>query len=329
KKKLYGLFAAVIIITALFGCANEKSALASSVKNEAVSLVNWYVTYAKAASLAALDTVETDEWSDTDVISKGNILVVGYAKYFGIKGDYDGFAEKLGNTLNDYFPDEAALNAGGVGVLATTANALRLIGKNAESFNGKNILAAASYENTNSFSNTAYAAMLEALNGKDAPSGATKSTDSIITAIIADQADDGSWGYEYEGYVADNDMTAMIISGLGKYAVRTGVQAAIDKAVTYLAGRLNAEGMLSGWSGVSSSASTAVLLSALSSAKIDFTKDERFLHDGKNLFALIVDSFKQADGGYIDGAEADAADTVSAQNVLKAFYDAHAYLTAK
>ena len=66
---------------------------------------------------------------------------------------------------------------------------------------------------------------------------------AIITAVLANQKDDGSWN-EWDDSI---QTTSNMIAGLAFYQDREDVSAAIDKAVTYLSGVQKEDGRLLWW----------------------------------------------------------------------------------
>lgn len=97
--------------------------------------------------------------------------------------------------------------------------------------------------------------------------------DEIINKILSMQFSDGGWGLMQN---SDVDVTAMTIQALARYYKHSDVKTAIDKALDYLSKRQQTDGDFKSY-GTPNAESTAQVLLALSTMKINCNTDSRFI----------------------------------------------------
>lgn len=126
------------------------------------------------------------------------------------------------------------------------------------------------------------------------PADALWTRERLIAAILELQSKDGGIPLTAGG-TDDVDLTAMAVTALSAHTSQAAVQAALDKAVTWLSGQQLENG---GYkvSGTENSESTAQVIIALSTAGIG-PGDARFVKAKGGLLSHLA-SFRQADGSY-------------------------------
>ena len=98
--------------------------------------------------------------------------------------------------------------------------------------------------------------------------------DALVSALLASQQADGSWN-EY-GTI---DTTASVLAALSFYIGDEAVDAAIERAVTYLGGQMKADGTFDDGYGANAN-STAIVLVGLAAVGVDPAADSRFVQNG-------------------------------------------------
>ncbi|WP_052380393.1 S-layer homology domain-containing protein [Paenibacillus camerounensis] len=130
------------------------------------------------------------------------------------------------------------------------------------------------------------------------PANALWTRERLITSILELQSKDGGFPLTAGG-TDDVDLTAMAVTALSAHTGQSAVQAAIDKAVTWLSQQQLENGGYKA-SGTENSESTAQVIIALSSAGIG-PGDVRFVKAKGGLLTHLA-SFRQADGSYAHAA---------------------------
>lgn len=163
---------------------------------------------------------------------------------------------------------------------ARTALALTACGVNAADFAGYNLIAPlGNYEKTarQGTNGLVYALLALDCGGYELPEGATTTREKLVAGLLAAELKDGGW--TYSGTAADTDLSAMAIQALAPYyAQNADVRAAVDRALTILSKRQQADGGYVSW-GSACSESPAQVLLALCCLGIDPAKDARFVKE--------------------------------------------------
>ena len=159
-------------------------------------------------------------------------------------------------------------------------------------------------KNLETYSSSAWVApyTLMALNQGDY--GTDELEQTIITSVLANQAEDGSWS-EWGDSI---QTTANMIAGLSfYYDSNETVKTAVDKAVTFLSAAQKADGTYDAYGSGSDANTAAMVVIALSALDIDPNTDERFIK-GENSALDGLLSFALADNsafGYTDNTSAN------------------------
>ena len=159
------------------------------------------------------------------------------------------------------------------------------------------------------------------------PQAQTQATrDMYIAEILRRQTPDGGWNLTAgaggapvkQGERGDADLTGMALQALAKYRGKPEVDAAIDKAISFLSDRQDkAGGYATSYSAGSSALESAVqALVALCELGIP-ADDKRFVKSGKTLVDSIL-SFKNSDGSFRHSVDGSGRDQMSTEQALYA-----------
>lgn len=122
----------------------------------------------------------------------------------------------------------------------------------------------------------------------------TNSVSQVKTTILNMQKSDGGWSVW--GNSGDVDVTAMVLQALAPYYSEPSVRSAVDRALSLLSSRQNANGSFSSM-GKENCESTAQVITALSNLKIDCLNDSRFQKNGKTPLDALK-HFRLSNGGF-------------------------------
>ena len=174
------------------------------------------------------------------------------------------------------------------------ALALTSVGQDAADFCGYDLLKALGDTAwTTSQGNNASAFALLAYNaaGYDATN-----TDALIQSLLDNQNKDGGWAIT--SGKSDSDTTAMVVQALAPYYSRPEVKPAVDKAMSLLAGYVNAQGQISAGGYSPSVENTAQVIVALTEMGIDPVEDIRFIRNGRTLLDGLISFYVEDAGGF-------------------------------
>jgi len=156
---------------------------------------------------------------------------------------------------------------------ATAVIVLKTCGVNVRSFDGKDLLKAfkdPGCVETGYASNTAY--IMVAIDKAGAASEYRETMDAAVEYMENQQGNDGSFGYDYGGYVPDIDTTGMVLEGLASYqsgAWKASASTAVKKAVRWIKTQKPGEtGLYEAWGSVNA-ATTAVVTIGLAANGIN------------------------------------------------------------
>lgn len=109
--------------------------------------------------------------------------------------------------------------------------------------------------------------------------------DDYLNYILSEEKSDGGWALS--GTSADPDITMMAVQALSKYTYLPEVNDAVERALTVMSSKQNAQGGYSSWGSVNAESISQVIC-GLTMLGIDPTTDERFIKNGNTL----VDALK-------------------------------------
>lgn len=140
----------------------------------------------------------------------------------------------------------------------------------------------------------------------------TAAVPAMIQYLLSMQNPSGAWKINNDNPADNVDATAMVLTALAPHKRETGVQDAIDKALTYL----------EGLTGYGNACTDAQLVTAYSALGIDCT-DARYARGGKNPLTSLL-SYQTASGGFsLDSTASNAR--VSPRPTEQAAYALVAY----
>lgn len=140
----------------------------------------------------------------------------------------------------------------------------------------------------------------------------TAAVPAMIQYLLSMQNPSGAWKINDKNPADNVDATAMVLTALAPHKSETGVQAAIDKALTYL----------EGLTGYGNACTDAQLVTAYSALGIDCT-DAKYARGGKNPLTSLL-SYQTASGGFsLDSTASNAR--VSPRPTEQAAYALVAY----
>lgn len=202
--------------------------------------------------------------------------------------------------------------------VARVALALAVMGKDITNVDGVNI-AELLYNNTrlsDGSNELAYALLaLDSVN-VEIPNSAVWSRDSIIEGILNFQLENGGFGLN-DTETADIDMTAICLQALTPY--QDIVKTATENGVVYLKETISAEFNYS-----NNSNTTAQVLLALASLKIDVTDADNGFGDCVSNIITALEGYNNADGdGYVYDGIVNAMATVQVMQAYDGYKKAH------
>lgn len=119
------------------------------------------------------------------------------------------------------------------------------------------------------------------------------SREKLIEHILSKEVKGGGWSMSG---AADTDVTAMAIQALAPYyKTNSAVKAAVDRGLTILSNKQEADGGFGTW-GTSTSESCSQVIVALSAMGIDANADKRFVKNGKSALQGLLGYFVSTGG---------------------------------
>jgi prenyltransferase beta subunit len=161
--------------------------------------------------------------------------------------------------------------------------------------------------------------------GYEVPKDAYYNREDLIKEILKRQQKNGGFSLEGEEGETDPDITAMVLQALAPYyeedtlykfenvdgdVEKVSVKQAVDHALITLSKLQKPDGDYASW-GTENVESTAQVLIALCSLKIDYSTDKRFIKNGNNLLDGIM-KYRMEDGGFTHSFQYDE-DNLSAR----------------
>lgn len=136
------------------------------------------------------------------------------------------------------------------------------------------------------------------------------SVTEVKNKVLSLQLNDGGWAVT--GTNGDVDVTAMAVQSLAPYYKKdTKIKNALDKALSFLSSRQQADGDFASY-GVNNCESTAQVIIALSSLGIDLTSDGRFIKNNKTLFDGL-ELYRLKSGGFCHKQGGEVNETATSQ----------------
>lgn len=203
--------------------------------------------------------------------------------------------------------------------LAKYVLTLRAAGADPTSFNQVNLVNRL-YQQTNVGLTglNGYIFTLYALDSADytPPANAAVNKTALVASILSAQNGNGGFALA-SGLPGDVDITAMALTALAPHVAETGVQTAVNKALSYLSNSQQANGgFVASGSTSEASESSAQVVIALSSLGIDPAADFRFVKSGHSPLSNLL-SFAKQDGSFAHTA-GGTGNTIATEQALEA-----------
>ena len=252
---------------------------------------NYDVLLAAEARLAELNAQDIYKTTGDFIVSKGapatgsiggEWAVLGLARSGRDVPDVDAYYASVVEYVQKAMDENGRLNRSRSTENSRLILALTAIGKDVTHVDGHSLLDgldSMAFITKQSVNGPVWA--LLALDSHDYPTSGDVTREKLVRAILDTQREDGSWPVIASSQVPDVDMTAMAVQALAPYYENAQVKAAVDAALTFLAGVQNDDGTFSEIPGTAASAeSTAQVIVALTALGMDPTADSRFVKSG-------------------------------------------------
>ena len=282
---ILALLLAICLPATAFGASTPPSA--SQVKG----VINKVSAY-EIAQLTSRGANYGDEWAIMALARAGKLTDTLKQQYLSNLSKYlKSNGNSLGSTVTDY--DRV--------ILALTA-----IGVDATDFNGVDLtvpLANLDDITAQGVSGSIYALLALDSHPYTVPklaagaTGTQATRPALVSDILNQQLTGGGWNWGWGAVQPDPDLTSMAITALTPYAGTTPVDSAISAALTALSSIQNTTGgLLSEWSPVPASESSAQAIVALGSQGIALD-DARFVKTGASLYDSLTSFLVSAGSG--------------------------------
>jgi hypothetical protein len=239
----------------------------------------------------------------------GEWAVLGLARSgYAVPDGY--FEEYYGRIIQDVQAVQGVLHTRKYTEYERVVVALSAIGKDARDVGGYDMLAPlGDYDKTVWLGINSAIWALIALDSANYPmpqnpEAETQATRQMyINYILAEELDEGGWTLDRRTSAdpANPDITGMALQALAKYQDQPEVAAAIDRALTCMSKKQNAQGGYSNSDGDSNLESAAQVLVALCELGIGWN-DPRFVKNGSTLLDNVL-TFRTASGGFYHVAD--------------------------
>lgn len=121
--------------------------------------------------------------------------------------------------------------------------------------------------------------------------------EKLVEYILSKEIKGGGWSLTSEA-PADTDITAMALQALSAYRDNEKVEAAVQRALSFISNAQQKDGsFISTWSNEASSESLSQVIVALTSLNIDPKKDKRFIKNGNDTLTALL-AFYAEGGGF-------------------------------
>ena len=247
-------------------------------------------------------------------------------KEFGIEDDFEGYLEALETYVTEKYAAEGKLDSTKATEWHRVILTATALGADATAFGNYpdgtkiNLVADGIYNYINEdlanqgINGFIYALLALDCGNYEVPEGAKYTRESMISSLIAEQHEDGSFGF---GDRSDIDMTGMALHALAPYSDNPEVKAVIDKGIEFLSSAQNGDGTFDGMGGKTSESASQVII-ALCANGIDPRTDERFIKHKASVYDALFD-FRQKDKTFSHTIDAGKGDALATNQAMMAF----------
>ena len=251
-----------------------------------------------------------------------------FYKEFGIEDDFEGYLAELEQKVSEEYATDGGLDSTKATEWHRTILVVTALGGDATSFGTHpdgtkiNLVADGIYNYINEdlanqgINGFIYALLAHDCGGYEIPEGAKYTRETMVSSLIAEQHEDGSFGF---GDRSDIDMTGMALHALAPYSDDPEIKAVIDEGFEFLSSSQNGDGTFDGMGGKTSESASQVII-ALCANGIDPRTDERFIKHGTSVYDALFE-FRQEDKTFShtpDDGKGDALATDQAMMAMMA-----------
>ena len=251
-----------------------------------------------------------------------------FYKEFGIDDDFEGYLAELEQKVTEEYAADGGLDSTKATEWHRTILVVTALGGDATAFGTHpdgtkiNLVADGIYNYINEdlanqgINGFIYALLALDCGGYEIPEGAKYTRETMVSSLIAEQHEDGSFGF---GDRSDIDMTGMALHALAPYSDDPEVKKVIDAGIEFLSSAQNGDGTFDGMGGKTSESASQVII-ALCANGIDPRTDERFVKHGNSVYDAFFE-FRQEDKTFShtpDDGKGDALATDQAMMAMMA-----------
>ena len=249
-------------------------------------------------------------------------------KEFGIEDDFEGYLSELEQKVTEEYAAKGGLDSTKATEWHRTILVVTALGGDATAFGTHpdgtkiNLVADGIYNYINEdlanqgINGFIYALLALDCGGYEIPEGSRYTRESIVASLVAEQHEDGSFGF---GTRSDVDMTGMALHALAPYTSDPEIKKAVERGIEFLSAEQNGDGSFSGMD-IKTSESASQVIIALCANGIDPRTDERFIKHGTSVYDSLFE-FRQEDKSFshtLDDGKGDALATDQAMMALMA-----------
>lgn len=247
-------------------------------------------------------------------------------KEFGIEDDFEGYLSDLEKYVTEKYAAEGGLDSTKATEWHRTILTVTALGGDATAFGTYpdgtkiNLVADGIYDYINGdLSNQGINGFIYALlaldcGNYDIPEGAEYTRESIASSLVAEQHEDGSFGF---GSRSDVDMTAMALHALAPYSDDPEIKRVIDDGIAFLSEEQNGDGSFSGMDSKTSESISQVII-ALCANGIDPKTDERFIKHKTSVYEALF-NFRVSDKTFSHTLDSEKGDALATNQAMMAF----------
>ena len=247
-------------------------------------------------------------------------------KELGIEDDFEGYLSELEAKVTEEYAVDGGLDSTKATEWHRTILVVTALGGDATSFgtypDGTKIdlVADGIYNYINEdlanqgINGFIYALLALDCGGYEIPEGSRYTREYIVSALVSEQHEDGSFGF---GDRSDIDMTGMALHALAPYSDDPEIKAVIDAGFDFLSSAQNGDGTFDGMGGKTSESASQVII-ALCANKFDPRTDERFIKHGTSVYDALFD-FRQSDKTFSHTPDDGKGDALATDQALMAF----------
>ena len=234
--------------------------------------------------------------------------------------------EALGLSLNGYKVPEAFYMAlkeeitSKEGVYRTALEYAKIVillkqdAKDPKDFYGYNLLASIQgFKNIDKSGVNGVIFSIFALMNMETDQNAIWTEDKLLVLLLEYQNEDGGFPLA-KGWGSDNDLSAMALTALSYFPENQKAKTAMDKALSYLSGKLDSNGFMY-YQNSDSSENLSQIIIALETAGISLN-DQRFVRNGKTLYDTLIENYMTENFKFKHNTAQNANDIATEQAYL-------------